>query len=113
MMVDGEPYIIDFQGGRRGPIYYDVASFVWQARSCFPDALRQELIQTYLRALRNFREVDEARFMERLRLFVLFRTLQVLGTVTISSVQFSHSVVQLFAIPWTAAHQACLSITNS
>ena len=79
MIVDGEPRIIDFQGGRRGPIYYDVASFVWQARSRFPDALRQELIQTYLRALRNFREVDEKQFMERLRLFVLFRTLQVLG----------------------------------
>ena len=29
-----------------------------------------------------------------------------------SSLQFSHSVVQLFAIPWTAAHQASLSITN-
>ena len=28
MLVDGEPYFIDFQGGRRGPVYYDVASFL-------------------------------------------------------------------------------------
>ena len=79
MMHQGLPYIIDFQGGRRGPIYYDVASFIWQARSRFPDALRQELIQAYLDALGAFRKVDTAQFHERLRLFVLFRTLQVLG----------------------------------
>ena len=79
LIHEGEPWIIDFQGGRRGPIYYDVASFVWQARSRFPEELKQKLIQSYLRALRSYREVDEEQFMERLRLFVLFRTLQVLG----------------------------------
>ena len=79
MLRDGEPYFIDYQGGRRGPIYYDVASFIWQARSRYPEELRQEMIRTYLRALRGFTQVDEAHFHERLRLFVLFRTLQVLG----------------------------------
>ncbi len=79
IMKDGEPYFIDYQGGRRGPIYYDVASFIWQARSRFPDDLKQELIRSYLRALRSYMEVDEEFFNERLRLFVLFRTLQVLG----------------------------------
>ncbi|MCR5325944.1 MAG: phosphotransferase [Bacteroidales bacterium] len=79
IMRDGEPWFIDYQGGRRGPIYYDVASFIWQARSRYPEELKQELIRTYLRALRSYTEVDEERFHERLRLFVLFRTLQVLG----------------------------------
>ena len=79
MVKDGEPYFIDFQGGRRGPIYYDVASFVWQARSRYPENLRKEMVQTYLTALKGYTEVDEAVFYERLRLFVLFRTLQVLG----------------------------------
>ena len=79
MMKDGEPYFIDFQGGRRGPIYYDVASFVWQARSRYPENLRKEMVQTYLRALKGYTEVNEEHFNERLRLFVLFRTLQVLG----------------------------------
>ena len=32
MLVDGEPYFIDFQGGRKGPVYYDVACFLWQAK---------------------------------------------------------------------------------
>ncbi len=79
MLVDGEPWFIDFQGGRRGPLQYDVASFLWQARARYPDALREELLQVYLDALKAFLPVDEARFRQRLRLFVLFRLLQVLG----------------------------------
>ncbi len=79
MVRDGEPWFIDFQGGRRGPVYYDVASFIWQARSRFPEALKQELIDTYLAALQEFKKVDPDEFRDKLRLFVLFRTLQVLG----------------------------------
>ena len=79
MLVDGEPYFIDFQGGRRGPVYYDVASFLWQARAKYPEALREELLQVYLEALRAYGPVDETHFRERLRLFILFRMLQVLG----------------------------------
>lgn len=79
MIRDGEPWFIDFQGGRRGPIYYDVASFIWQARARYPESLKQELIRSYLRALQSFKKVDEEQFRSRLRLFVLFRTLQVLG----------------------------------
>ncbi len=79
MVKDGEPYFIDFQGGRRGPVYYDVASFVWQARSRYPEKLRREMVHTYLEALKEYVPVREEHFHERLRLFVLFRTLQVLG----------------------------------
>lgn len=80
MIKDGEPYFIDFQGGRRGPIYYDVASFIWQARSRYPEDLKAELVETYLRALKGYvPDIDENDFREKLRLFVLFRTLQVLG----------------------------------
>ena len=79
MLVDGEPYFIDFQGGRRGPVYYDVASFLWQARAKYPEALREELLQVYLDALRAYGPVDEVHFRQRLRLFILFRMLQVLG----------------------------------
>ena len=79
MLVDGEPYFIDFQGGRRGPVYYDVASFLWQARAKYPEALREELLQVYLDALRAYGPVDEVHFRQRLHLFILFRMLQVLG----------------------------------
>ncbi len=79
MLVDGMPYFIDFQGGRKGPVYYDVASFLWQAKANFPDELRDELTQTYIRSLQKWMPVNETAFKEQLQLFVLFRTLQVLG----------------------------------
>lgn len=79
MLIDNEPYLIDFQGGRRGPFYYDVASFLWQAKAGFPQSLREELIGHYIDSLRKYKPVDEADFHEQLRHFVLFRTLQVLG----------------------------------
>ena len=79
MLVDGEPFFIDYQGGRKGPVYYDVASFLWQARANFPADLRDELIETYIKSLRKYRSVDENMFKKELKQFVLFRTLQVLG----------------------------------
>ena len=48
MIKDGKPYCIDFQGGRKGPTQYDVASFLWQAKADIPAALREELIDAYL-----------------------------------------------------------------
>ena len=79
MLRDGDPYFIDFQGGRRGPIYYDVASFVWHARAGYSDELKGKMLESYLDALSIYIKVDRAKFMEGLRLFRLFRYLQVLG----------------------------------
>ncbi len=79
MISNGKPYFIDFQGGRKGPIYYDVASFVWQAKANYSEELRGRLIDSYLDALREYTSIDRDFFMGRLRHFVLFRTLQVLG----------------------------------
>jgi len=79
MVKDDEPYFIDFQGGRKGPLYYDVASFLWQAKAQYKSELREELLQTYLKALKELIPVDEDDFRKQLKHFVLFRTLQVLG----------------------------------
>ena len=79
MVRDGQPYFIDFQGGRRGPIYYDVASFIWQARARYPKWMKERMLESYLSALGQYMTVDRSNFDGRLRLFVLFRTLQVLG----------------------------------
>lgn len=79
MVKDGEPWFIDFQGGRRGPIEYDVASFLWQARAAYPASLREHLIDTYIDSLARYRKVDASAFRNGLMHFVLFRTLQVLG----------------------------------
>lgn len=79
MIRYGEPYFIDFQGGRKGPVYYDVASFIWQAKAAYSEAFKMELIDAYLDALKTYKSVTKAAFLQTLRHFVLFRTLQVLG----------------------------------
>ena len=80
MLVDGQPAFIDFQGGRKGPYYYDLASFLWQASAKYSDKLRFRLTKEYYESLKNYIEVPPKRhFANRLSLFVLFRTLQVLG----------------------------------
>lgn len=79
MVRDGQPWFIDFQGGRKGPLHYDVASFIWHARSGFTHDVREKMLQAYLDALSVHVEYDRDDFMEKLKLFVLFRTLQVLG----------------------------------
>ena len=79
MIVDGEPWFIDFQGGRRGPFYYDVASFLWQAKANIPDGLRHELLDVYLESVKRYLDIERDEFISNLRHFVLFRTLQVLG----------------------------------
>ncbi len=81
VMLDaqGNPFFIDFQGGRRGPVQYDVASFLWQASARYPKKLREELIKVYLQSLKQYQEVNERKFRQGLQLCVLFRLLQVLG----------------------------------
>ena len=79
MVKEGSPYFIDFQGGRRGPVCYDVASFVWQARAAYDDDLKEKLVQSYVDALTAYAEVHRDTFKADLKLFRLFRLLQVLG----------------------------------
>lgn len=78
--AEGNPHFIDFQGGRRGPFYYDLASFLWQASAKYSQKFRDEMVKEYYQSLKQYTEVPSERiFNERLSLFVLFRTLQVLG----------------------------------
>ena len=76
---DGNPFFIDFQGGRKGAIQYDVASFLWQASAKYPQQLRNELIDVYLDSASRYAKIDKQQFVEKLNLYVFFRLLQVLG----------------------------------
>ena len=101
VMLDaqGNPFFIDFQGGRKGPFYYDVASFLWQASARYSFKLRRELVKEYYEALSQYTEVPSKRhFVHRLSLFVLFRTLQVLGAYGFRG-YFEHKQHFLESIP--------------
>ena len=75
----GEMSVIDFQGGRRGPVYYDIAALLWQARARMPLDVKAEMAARYFDTLSRYISFDSEAAERHLRDYVLFRTLQVLG----------------------------------
>ena len=108
MVRDGKPWFIDFQGARRGPCQYDVASFLWQAKAMLPDSLRDELVEVYLDSLQRYRTVDRGEFRRMLRHFVLFRTLQVLGAYGFRG-YFERKPHFLGSVPYAIANLAWIA----
>ncbi len=79
LIHNGEPFIIDFQGARRGSGLYDLASFLWQARVDYPQSLRNELALYYHESAQNLIGRPIPDFESTLLTQALFRTMQVLG----------------------------------
>lgn len=79
MLHHGEPYFLDYQGGRRGALHYDVASLLFDGKADLPPQVRQELLDHYLGCLANFVPVDRTAFMEHYYAYVYVRILQALG----------------------------------
>lgn len=80
MIVDGRPWFIDFQGGRKGPLQYDIASLLFDAKANIPFGLREELLTHYLARLEAIAGIDPVRFLDRYYDFVLIRVMQALAT---------------------------------
>ena len=79
MLKDGEPRFIDYQGGRRGALAYDIASLLYDAKADLPADLRADLLSTYLDALAEETPVDRENFHVLYRGYVLVRIMQALG----------------------------------
>ncbi|MDE2237277.1 MAG: phosphotransferase, partial [Elusimicrobia bacterium] len=79
MVRDGEPWFIDYQGGRRGALQYDIASLLYDAKADLPTALRDKLLERYLDAAGERAAIDRARFLELFPGFVYIRIMQALG----------------------------------
>ncbi|MCF8372757.1 MAG: phosphotransferase [Bacteroidales bacterium] len=79
MIHDEVLYFIDYQGGRKGPLQYDVASLLYQAKADLPEDVREDLLNFYLYSLESRIAVDRKKFIDQYYAFVLVRTLQVLG----------------------------------
>ncbi len=79
MMYEGKPWFIDYQGGRKGPLQYDLASFLYQVKAHFTDEVRETLVEEYLDELQKLESVDQALFMKYYYPFVYLRLFQVLG----------------------------------
>lgn len=79
IICDGKVRWIDFQGGRRGPLIYDIVSMLWQAKAGLSDERRSQLLDIYFDALAGLRHYPAERRDRDVPLFALLRTLQVLG----------------------------------
>lgn len=79
MLKDGTPRFIDYQGGRFGPCVYDAVSFVTQAKARIPENRRRELLEAYADEFAHIRGCDKNDILRFADIFILFRTLQVLG----------------------------------
>jgi hypothetical protein len=79
MLHDDEPFFVDYQGGRRGALQYDVASLLYDAKADLPPGLRQELLDHYLDNLRSYIPLTREAFMQHYYAFVYVRLMQAFG----------------------------------
>jgi aminoglycoside/choline kinase family phosphotransferase len=79
MLRDGKPFFLDYQGGRKGALQYDVASLLYDAKADLPPELRQQLLDLYLEKLGSFIEVKRERFLHYYYSYVYVRIMQALG----------------------------------
>lgn len=79
MLKDGEPYFIDYQGGRKGALQYDVASLLYQAKGGVPSSVKKRLFENYMDKVESIIPLHKATFSEQFYGYVLIRCLQALG----------------------------------
>ncbi len=81
MLESDRVHFIDFQGGMKGALQYDVASLLWQAKADLPDQWKDSLLEYYMDCAEKLldKKIDRVRFISQYNGYVLIRLLQVLG----------------------------------
>jgi aminoglycoside/choline kinase family phosphotransferase len=79
MLRDGHPFFVDYQGGRKGALQYDIASLLYDAKADLPPELRQQLLDHYIERLAGFIELEREVFMQHYYAYVYVRIMQALG----------------------------------
>jgi len=79
MLCNGDPFFVDYQGGRKGALQYDIASLLYDAKADLPPELRQQLLDHYLDRLSSFIKLDREAFLHHYYAYVYVRILQALG----------------------------------
>jgi aminoglycoside/choline kinase family phosphotransferase len=79
MLLGGSPYFLDYQGGRKGALQYDIASLLFDGKADLPPALRQQLLNDYLAQLSQSIDLDRDAFLRYYYAYVYVRIMQALG----------------------------------
>jgi hypothetical protein len=79
MLRDRHPFFLDYQGGRKGALQYDIAALLYDAKADLPPEMRQQLLDRYIDRLTDFIEVEREVFMHHYYAYVYVRIMQALG----------------------------------
>ncbi len=79
MLKNDRLYLIDFQGGRLGPLQYDLASLLIDPYVDLPRSWQTRLVEHCLQALQRRQSVNAAHFRSTYQYCALARNLQILG----------------------------------
>jgi aminoglycoside/choline kinase family phosphotransferase len=79
MLRGAQPFFVDYQGGRKGALQYDIASLLYDAKADLPPELRRQLLDHYLDTLAGFIKLDREAFMRHYHAYVYVRLMQALG----------------------------------
>jgi aminoglycoside/choline kinase family phosphotransferase len=79
MLVNNEPYFIDYQGGRKGALQYDLVSLLFQAKAQIPEKIKKELLEHYIDVAQSYTQINKSEFIKYYYGFALIRVLQTLG----------------------------------
>lgn len=79
MIKNEEIYFIDYQGGRKGALHYDLASLLYDAKANIPQDTREVLLDHYIRSLSDYIDFDEKEFRSYFSAFVMIRIMQAMG----------------------------------
>lgn len=80
MVRDKKLVFIDYQGGRKGPLQYDLVSLLYQSKALIPPEARGRLLARYLDEAGKLTNIDRSEFLRFFHGFVFIRLMQVLGT---------------------------------
>src|SRR5215467_12497483 len=79
MLHKGQPFFVDYQGGRKGALQYDIASLLYDAKADLPPQLRQQLLDHYLQALGRYAPIGREEFLRHYYGYVFVRIMQAMG----------------------------------
>ena len=79
MIKDEKLFFIDYQGGRKGALQYDIASLLYDAKAAVPQKIRDELLEYYIQLLNQKTKINREEFLNHYYGYILIRILQAMG----------------------------------
>jgi aminoglycoside/choline kinase family phosphotransferase len=111
MIKDEKLYFIDYQGGRKGALQYDIASLLYDAKADLPQKIRDELVEFYIQFLNNRTKINREEFLNHYYGYILIRILQAMGAYGFRGL-YENKVHFLKSIPFAVKNLKLLMDNN-